>query len=81
MTGRFDLPLEEFFTRPSLDNLRLKLCHMRFHLKRSGAAFSVRIVNHWNKYPPTLVNAPSVMSFTYALDPNRGRVISLFNTT
>ncbi len=68
MTGGFDLPLEEFFTRPSLDNLHghsLKLCHRHFHLNRRGAAFSVRIVNHWNKLPLTLINAPFVLSFTY----------------
>ncbi len=51
MTGRFDLPLEECFTRPSVDTLRghrLKLYHRRFRLNRRGAAFSVRIVNDWN---------------------------------
>ncbi len=84
ITGRFDLPLEEFFTRPSLDSLRghcLKLCHRRFYLNRRGAAFSVRIVNHKNKLPPILINAPSVMSFTNALDFNWDRVVSHFNTT
>ncbi len=70
MTGRFDLPLEEFFTRPSLDNLRghrLKLCHRRFHLNRPGAAFSVRIATNWNILPLILMHSPSVMSFTNAL--------------
>ncbi len=40
MTGRFNIPFEEFFTRPSKDNLRghrLKICHKRFHLNRRGA--------------------------------------------
>ncbi len=70
MTGRFDLPLEEFFTPPSMDTLRghrLNLNHRRFHLNRRGAAFSVRIVKNWNKLPPFLRNAPSVTSFTNAL--------------
>ncbi len=70
MTGRFDLPLKYFFTRLSLDHLcghRLKLCHMRFHLNRHGAAFSVRILNHWDKLSPIRINAPSAMSFINAL--------------
>ncbi len=73
MTGQFDLPLEEFFTCPSSDNLRghrLKLCDGRFHLNRRGASFSVRIVNHLNKLLPILITAPSVVSFTNALDSN-----------
>ncbi len=83
MTGRFDLPLEEFFTRPSVNALRghrLKLYHRRFRLNRRGAAFSVRIVNNWNKLPPSLRNALSVTSFSYALDSNWDRVFSLFST-
>ncbi len=84
MTGRFDLPLEEFFTRPSLNTIRghhLKLYHRHFRLNRRGAAFSVRIVNNWNKLPPSLINAPSVTSFTNALDSSWDRVIRLFSTT
>ncbi len=84
MTGRFDLPLEEFFTRHSFDYLRghrLQLCYRRFHLNRRGVAFSVRIANNWNKISPILMNAPSIMSFTYALDSNKDRVVSLFKTT
>ncbi len=48
-TGRFDLPLENVFTRPYLNNLRgqrLKLNHMRFRLNRRGAVFSVKIANY-----------------------------------
>ncbi len=62
MTGRFDLSLEEFFTRPSVDTLhvhRLNLYLRRFSLYRRGAAFSVKLVNNWNKLPPSLTNAPS----------------------
>ncbi len=67
MYDRFDLPLEDFFTRQSLENLRghrLKLCHRRFHLNRRGGAFSVTTENHWNELPLILINSPSVMSFT-----------------
>ncbi len=60
---------------------RLKLYHRRFRLNRRGAAFSVRIVNNWNKLPPSLINAPSVTSFTNALDFNWDRVVRLFGTT
>ncbi len=84
MTGRFDLPLEEFFTRPSLNTLRghhLKLYHRHFRLNRRGAAFSVSIVTNWNKLPPSLINAPSVTSFTNALDSSWDRVTRLFSTT
>ncbi len=84
MTGCFDLPLEGFFTRPSADTLRgrrLKLYQRRFRLNRLGAAFSVRIVNYWNKLPPILITAPSVMSLTNALDPDWDRALSLFNTS
>ncbi len=83
MTGHFDLPLEEFFTRPSMDTLRghrLKLYHRRFRLNRRGAAFSVRIVNNWNKLPQSLINAPSVTSFTNVFDSNWDRVVSLVST-
>ncbi len=59
---------------------RLKLYHRRFRLNRRGAALSVRIVNNWNKLPAFLINAPSVTFFTYALDSNWDRVISLFST-
>ncbi len=84
MTGRFDLLLEEFFTRPSLNTLRghrLKFYHKHFRLNGRCAAFSVRIVNNWNKLPPSLMNAPSVTSFTNALDSSWDRVIRLFSTT
>ncbi len=67
-----------------LDTLRghrLKLYHRRFRLNLHGAAFSVIIVNNWNKLPPLLINAPSVTSFTYALDSNWDRVASLLGTT
>ncbi len=84
MTGRFDLPLEEFFTRPSLDNLRgnsLKHCHRRFQLNNRDAAFLVRIVINWNTLPPSLINATPVMSLTNALGFNWDMVVSLCNTT
>ncbi len=60
---------------------RLKLYHRHFRLNRRGAAFSVRIVNNWNKLPPSLINAPSVTSFTNALDSNWDRVVRLFSTS
>ncbi len=69
MTGRLDLLLEECFTRPSLGNLRghrLKLCHRRFYMNRRGAAFSLWIVTNWNKLPPILISAPSIMTFNIA---------------
>ncbi len=80
MTGRFDLPLEEFFTRPSEDTLlghRLKLAHRRSRLNCRGAAFSERIVNNSNNLPPSLINALSDTSFTNALDSNWDRLVSL----
>ncbi len=42
LTGSFYLRLEEFFSRPSLDNLRRhrrNICHSRFRLNRRGVAF------------------------------------------
>ncbi len=84
MTGRVDLPLEEFFTRPSVDTLRghcLKLYHRRYRLNRRGSAFAVRIVNNWKKLPLSLINAPSVTSLTNALDSNWDRAVSRFSTT
>ncbi len=68
----------------SVDTLRdhgLKLCHRRFRLNRRGAAFSVRIVNNWNKLPPFLINAPSVTSFTNALDSNWDWIVNTFSIT
>ncbi len=81
MIGRFDFPLEEFFTCPSVDTLRgdrFKLYDRRFRLNRRGAAFSVRIVSNWNKLPAFPMNAPSTTSFSNALDSYLDRVVSLF---
>ncbi len=80
MTGRFDLPLEEFFSRPSVDTLRshrLKLYHRRFRLNRRGATFSVRIVNNWNKLPPFLMIRPLRLLLLRKTLIGRGQLIFL----
>ncbi len=70
-SGSFDLPIEEFFTRPPCSSLRghsLKLHQRRFRLNRRKAAFSVRIVEPWNKLPAFVVGSPSVDVFKSRLD-------------
>ncbi len=69
--GRYDLPQDLFFTLPSCSHLRghdLKLRHRSFHLARRNAAFSVQIVEPWNKLPPFVINSPSVVVFKNRLD-------------
>ncbi len=69
--GRYDIPHDLFFTLPSGSHLRghdLKLRHRSFHLARRKAAFSVRIVETWNKLPPFVINSPSVVVFKNRLD-------------
>ncbi len=69
--GSFDLPIAEFFTRPSCSNLRvhsLELHHRRFRLNRRKATFSVRIVEPWNNLPAFVVGSPSVDVFKSRLD-------------
>ncbi len=69
--GSFDLPIEEFFSRPPCFNLRghsLKLHHRRFRLNRRKAAFSVRIVEPWNQLPDFAVGSPSADVFKSRLD-------------
>ncbi len=62
--GSYDLPHDIFFTLPSCSHLRghdLKLRHRSFHLARRKAAFSVWIVEPWNKLPPSVIDSPSVV--------------------
>ncbi len=69
--GSFGLPIEEFCTRPPCSSLRghsLKLHHRWFRLNRRKAAFSVRIVEPWNKLPAFVVGSPSVEVFKSRLD-------------
>ncbi len=69
--GSFDLPIEEFFTRSQWSSLRghiLKLHHRRFRLNPRKGAFSVRIVEPWNKLPAFAVGPPSVDVFKSRLD-------------
>ncbi len=69
--GSFDLPIEEFFTRPPCSSLRghsLKLHHRRFRLNRRKVAFSVRIVEPWNKLPAFVVGSLSVDVFESRLN-------------
>ncbi len=64
--GRYDLPQDLFFTLPTCSHLRghdLKLRHRSFHLARQKAASSVRIVKPWNKFPPYVIDSPSVVVF------------------
>ncbi len=64
--GGPDLPQDLFFTLPSCSHLRghdLMLRHRSFHLARRKAAFSVRLVEPWNKLPPFVINSPSVVVF------------------
>ncbi len=65
-SGSFDLPIKEFFTGPPCSSLGghiLKLHHRRFQLNRRKAAFSMRIVEPWNKLPVFVVGSPSVDVF------------------
>ncbi len=69
--GSFDLPMEEFFTRPPCSSLRghsLKLHHRRFRLNQRNTAFSVRIAEPWNKLPAFVVWSPSVDVYKSRLD-------------
>ncbi len=63
LCGSFDLPIEEFFTRPPCSSLR---GHYRpFRVK---AAFSVRIVGPWNRQPASVVEAPTANVFKSRFD-------------
>ncbi len=69
--GRYDLPQVLFFTLPSCFQLRghdLKLRHRPLHLARRKVAFSVRLVEPWNKLRPFVINSPSVVVFKNRLD-------------
>ncbi len=64
--GSYDLPHYLFFSLPSCSHLRghdLKLVHRSFHFARRKAAFSVRVVEPWNKLPPFIINSPSIAIF------------------
>ncbi len=64
--GRYDLSHGIFFTLPSCSHLRchdLKLCPRSFHLARWKTAFSVRIVEPWNKLLPFISNLTSIGIF------------------
>ncbi len=68
---RYDLPQDIFFTLPSCSHFcghDLELRHRVFHLARRKGAFSVRIVEPWNKLPPFVINSPSVVVFKNRLD-------------
>ncbi len=69
--GRYDLLQDMFFTLPSCSHLcrqDSKLHHRSFHLARQKAAYSVRIVEPWNKLPPFFINSPSLVVFKNRLD-------------
>ncbi len=69
--GRYNLPQDLFFTLTSCSHLRghdLKLRHRSLHLARRKAAFSVRVVEPWNKLPLFVINSPSVVVFKNRLD-------------
>ncbi len=69
--GSYDLPIEEFISRPPCSSLWgyfLKFHHRRFRLNRRKAAFSVRIVEPWNNLPSFDVGSPSVDVFKLRLD-------------
>ncbi len=65
------LPIDEYFETPANPNLRghrFKLRHQLSHLARRKLAFSVRIVEPWNKLPPEGVDAASEEIFKLRLD-------------
>ncbi len=69
--GRYDIPHDIFFILPSGSHLRghdLRLRHRSFHLARRKAAFSVRIVEPWNKLRPFAINSRSVVVFKNRID-------------
>ncbi len=69
--NRYDLPQNISFTPPPFSHLRghvLKLRNRSVHLASRKAAFSVRIVEPWNKLPPSVSNSHSVANFKNRLD-------------
>ncbi len=64
--GRYELLQDIFFTQPSCSPLGshdLKLRYRSFHLGYRRAAFSVRMIEPWNKLTPFVINSLSVTAF------------------
>ncbi len=64
--GNLNLPLEEFLNAPAITHLRghqFKFRQPRFQLARRQAAFAVRVVEPWNRLPPSVAEVPSLNAF------------------
>ncbi len=58
-----DIDPNLFFLPPARRGLRghpFKVLQDASHRRRRGSAFSVRVVKYWNKFPASVVTAPSV---------------------
>ncbi len=69
--GEVDLNPSEFFLRPPRAGLRghtYRLLQGPSRLRQRSGAFSVRIVEYWNRLPVHLVLEPSVSIFKKQLD-------------
>lgn len=71
--GLMDVDPQLFFTpshTPSLRGHPLKLFKHRSHTRRRAHAFSMRVINPWNKLPNFLVDTNNVGTFKKGLDEN-----------
>ncbi len=65
-TGLLDIDPNLLFIPPTRRGLRghpYKVLQRASHRRRRGSAFSVRVVNYWNKLPASVVTAPCVKVF------------------
>ncbi len=69
--GTLNLHMEEICVAQAVNQLhgyQFKVRQPRFQIARREAAFTVRVVEPWNRLPPSVTDAPSLNAFKERLD-------------